>query len=123
MSSILFWFAAGLAVVTLAVHVIAGEARVMKPMLTSDLPKQIKGLLYLGWHSASVAIAAIAICFAMAALGMHQQILASFATGLALSFVAVAFMTAMKMKLPPVRFPVIPLFGLVAAIGISGLAI
>lgn len=121
MQQALFWIAAGLAALTLAVHVIAGEMRVMRPMLGSDLPKQLKGFLYLGWHSASIAIIAIAICFVAAALDPEHKALALLATGSAASLVATAIFSAMKLKLPPTQFPVIPLFGLAAAAGIAGL--
>ena len=123
MAATLFWIAAGLSALTFCVHVVAGGLRVTRPLIESDLPEQLKAFLYLGWHSASVAIAAIGAGFAASALEPNQTAYALVATTLAACLVLIAIWTALKLNRPIARFPVIPLFGLVTAIGATGLAI
>lgn len=123
MSLTLFSIAAGISALTFGIHVLIGGRRVVRPLLASDLPQQLKGFLYLGWHSASVAIAAICAGFIAAAESPARKEYALLATIVAAGLVVAAIITSAKLKLPPARFPVIPLFVLVCATGVAGLVI
>lgn len=64
--------AAVLAAFTAAVHVVAGGADVVAPLLASSMAGEPKLTLYAVWHMVSVALALSALALLLASLPQHR---------------------------------------------------
>lgn len=121
MTALFFWAAAGVAGSTVVIHVFLGGAKFVRPFLAVEMEPGLKWLAYLMWHLGTVSTLFIAAGFAAGALDPAHRDYAAVATAGAASFVGMALFTAAKSGLSSRRFPVIPMFSLVAGLGLAGL--
>jgi hypothetical protein len=121
--AILFGAAAGVCALTAAIHVFLGGAKWVRPYLAVEMEPGLKWLGYLMWHLGTVSTLFLMAGFAAAALDSSRADYAMIATVGAASFVGVAVWTAVKSGVPARRFPVIPMFTLVTALGSAGLVV
>ncbi|KCZ57585.1 hypothetical protein HY30_05260 [Hyphomonas chukchiensis] len=121
MTAIFFWAAAGVAMLTVLIHVFLGGAKFVRPFLAVEMDPGLKWLAYLMWHLGTVSTLFIALGFAAGAVHPEHADYAAIATAGAAGFVCVALFTAVKSGLSPLRFPVIPMFSLVTGLGLAGL--
>tara|TARA_R110000787_G_scaffold27087_3_gene75394 strand:+ start:4832 stop:5209 length:378 start_codon:yes stop_codon:yes gene_type:complete len=121
MTAVFFWAAAGVATLTVFIHVFLGGAKFVRPFLAVEMDPGLKWLAYLMWHLGTVSTLFIALGFAAGAVHPAHADYAAIATAGAAGFVCVALFTAVKSGLSPLRFPVIPMFSLVTGLGLAGL--
>jgi hypothetical protein len=121
MTALFFWAAAGVAALTVAIHVFLGGAKFVRPFLAVDMEPGLKWLAYLMWHLGTVSTVFVAAGFAAGALDPAHRDYAAIATTGAAGFVGVALFTVLKSGLSLRRFPVIPMFSLVTGLGLAGL--
>ena len=121
MTTLFFWAAAGVAGLTVFIHVFLGGAKFVRPFLEVEMEPGLKWLAYLMWHLGTVSTVFVAAGFAAGALEPTHRDYAAIATAGAASFVGVALFAAVKSGLSPRRFPVIPMFSLVTGLGLAGL--
>lgn len=122
MQAVLLWTAAGLALLTFAVHTFVGGVYVARPLLADQtLPKASKWLNYYCWHIATVTILAIAGAFAYAALQQNDKSLAVFATCLCAALAPLSVAVALRGGINPLRFPSTSLFAATALTGAAAL--
>lgn len=121
MSVICFWAAAGFVAATIILHVVYGGRRYVRPLLASELDPFIKWLSYTMWHVGTVATITISVGFAAAAMDPSRTDYATAATLTAAGFVLVAAYAGIRSGLGMFSIPVVPLFGIVTALGAAGL--
>ncbi|WP_439619741.1 hypothetical protein [Hyphomonas sp.] len=121
MAALFFWAAAGVAGLTVFIHVVLGGVKFVRPFLAVEMEPGLKWMAYLMWHLGTVSTLFIAAGFAAGALDPAHSDYAAIATAGAAGFVTVALFTAVKSGLSPRRFPVIPMFSLVTGLGLAGL--
>ncbi len=73
MEQLAFWGAAGLSGAWTCVHIFIGGPEIAAPLLASDMRKTPKYTQYFCWHIVSATIGALALFFALAALGYGAQ--------------------------------------------------
>ncbi|MEM7661279.1 MAG: hypothetical protein AAF292_03445 [Pseudomonadota bacterium] len=123
MSTICFWAASGVVAVTIVLHVVFGGIRYVRPLLASELDPFIKWLSYTMWHVGTVATITIGVGFAAAAMDPSRTDYAIAATLTAAGFVIVAAYAGIRSGLGIFSIPVVPLFGIVTALGVTGLLV
>jgi Na+-transporting NADH:ubiquinone oxidoreductase subunit NqrB len=121
MAALFFWAAAGVAGLTVLIHVVLGGAKFVQPFMAVEMEPGLKWMAYLMWHLGTVSTLFILAGFAAGALGPAHSAYAALATAGAAGFVTVALFTAVKSGLSPRRFPLIPMFSLVTGLGLAGL--
>ena len=123
MSTICFWAAAGVVAATIILHVVYGGRRYVRPMLASELGPFLKWLSYAMWHVGTVASITLGVGFALAAMDPVRTDYAMAATLTAAGFVLVAAYAGIRSGLGLFSFPVVPLFGIVTALGAAALLV
>lgn len=123
MESILFGSAGALAAIWLAVHTFVGGRQIARPLLeATELPPVVRHTQYLCWHFTTVAIAAMAAFFLLAATtGLTAY--ATSATVLALGFLVVGVGLVFSLGEAHARLPQGWLFLPVAGLGLAGLLV
>lgn len=116
-----FWTAAVLIGITLLVHLILGAKRYVRPLLETDMEMTTKWISYFSWHGGALALAAIGLAFIMSALNPDRPDYAIAATIFAAGNACLAIFVGFRSGLPMKTFPIIPLFGFVATLGLVGL--
>lgn len=116
------WFlAAGVVVfATVAVHAVAGGAKVLKPLFATDIAPPLKWMGALSWHTGTVAMSAMGAGFIAGALDEGRAELALIATALAAAFLGLGVYVGLRSGLGLTRFPVVPLFTVVVVLGVVG---
>jgi hypothetical protein len=87
-SDILFYFAAGLSLLGVIAHELAGAPKVLGPLKTSGLPDSVMWLHHFSWHVGSVAVLAMMSLFLFAAWQPSGFLFAVVATGMSAGFAA-----------------------------------
>lgn len=123
MSEILFWAAAGLCGLTAGIHVFLGGGKFVRAFLALEIDPFQKWLSYLMWHFGTVSTLFMGAGFAAAALMLGHTDYAMIATAGAASFLATAFYVALRAGMPPLRFPVVPMFSLITLCGVAGVLV
>lgn len=122
MEILVLWCAAGLAMVTFAVHTFIGGIVVARPLLADTrLPAASKWLNYYCWHIATLTILAIAAAFAYSAIREDRPEGAVFGTAFAAALSALSAAVAVKGNIHPLRFPSTSLFAGIAVLGVAAL--
>ncbi len=117
-----FLLAATLALVTCAVHVFAGGAHVVRPLLAaSDITRASRWLNYYCWHIVTLLILVMAACFGLAARDPAFRDLAVLFTLLAGGLSVLSATVALRGGVGPHRFPSTSLFAAIALSGVWGL--
>jgi len=121
MGSILFGFAGALAALWLAVHTFIGGRQIARPIVQAkELSPVVRHTQYLCWHFTTVAIAAMAASFFLAAAtGLTAY--ATSATILAMGFFVVGVGLVLSLGEAHARLPQGWLFLPVAGLGLAGL--
>ncbi|NVJ98045.1 MAG: hypothetical protein HWE25_07830 [Alphaproteobacteria bacterium] len=118
-----FAVAAGLCLITVAFHCVAGGARVVRPMLASgDLNQTVKAVLYGCWHAFTLLYLGVAAAFALAAFSPAEMVLAKAGATMA---AMLAVLSALVIRQFGQRFTRLPhwfLFALTAFFGFLGIA-
>lgn len=118
-----FALAAALAValVTLAIHVVAGGREIARPMLGGDLDPIIRHTLYMVWHFVTLLIIALAAAFAAGLYRPRYRVAARaaalfMAAGAAMTFAIIAYLGIGIFELPQwILFVAMAGFGLYGA--------
>jgi hypothetical protein len=87
-SDILFYFAAGLSLLGVIAHELAGTPKVLGPLKTSGLPDSVIWLHHFSWHVGSVAVLAMISLFILAAWQPSGVLFAAVATAMSAGFAA-----------------------------------
>lgn len=87
-SDILFYIAAGLSLIGLIAHEVAGAPKVLGPLKTSGLPDKVIWLHHFSWHVGSIAVLAMIGLFLLAARQPSGVLFAAVATAMSAGFAA-----------------------------------
>jgi hypothetical protein len=87
-SDILFYIAAGLSLLGVLAHELAGAPKVLGPLKTSGLPDGVIWLHHFSWHVGSVAVLAMISLFLLAAWQPSGFLFAAVATAMSAGFAA-----------------------------------
>lgn len=120
-----YWFlaAAVLSALTCVVHVILGGRESVRPLFAATHFDHVaKFTNYYCWHLVTIAIAALAVMFAMAARSGASDDLAVAASAVALMFALWSCGMIMRHRLHPLQFPQWALFLPIACLGFVGVA-
>ena len=120
MQQIAFFAAAGLSALWAAVHIFLGGRSIAVPLLDSNMPRVPKYTQYFCWHIVTLTIAALALFFALAAMGQGGQYAVS-GTVLAGLFAALGIVMVPMVGQSYRAMPQGWLFVPVAALGLLGL--
>jgi nitrate reductase NapE component len=118
------WFAtaAGLAATTCLLHVVLGGREAARPLLAAaGLGEIAKFTNYYCWHLVTIAIAALAVAFAMAARPEGSGEMATFAAMISVLFAFWSLAMIGRYRLSVWRFPQWALFAPIASLGLAGL--
>jgi membrane-bound acyltransferase YfiQ involved in biofilm formation len=121
-----YWFlaAAILSAFTCAVHVILGGRESVRPLLAATHFDHVaKFTNYYCWHLVTIAIATLAVMFAMAARSRESDDLAVVASAVALMFTLWNFGMIARHRLHPLQFPQWALFLPIACVGFAGVVV
>ncbi len=121
MESVWFGTAGAMTLGAFFIHVVAGGRRFVKPFLANDIPDGQKWMAYYVWHAASIAFLFVAAGFLAAATVPGHEDYALTSTLFAASLVGMGFWVCWKGGLSPKNFPAIPLFSVIALVGLVGL--
>lgn len=114
--------AAALAALTTLIHVMLGGREVAAPLLAGDRLHPVpKFTLYYCWHLATIVLAALALAFALAAIGQASRDLAVFSTVGAGLFGVWSLVMVGLFRLRIAHFPQWALFAPIALCGALGL--
>lgn len=119
------WFAAAAVVSTAccALHTIAGGHEAVRPLMAAAaLDQTVRFTLYYCWHLVTIAIAWLAVAFALAAVGRDART-AAHATILSATFAAWDLLMIALHGLSPITHGQWILFLTAAASGATGLAL
>lgn len=119
------WFAAAAAVsaTCCALHVLAGGHEAVRPLMAATaLEQTVRFTLYYCWHLVTIAIAWLAVAFALAAAGRGTRS-AAHATALSAAFAAWDLLMIALHGLSPIEHGQWILFFAAAAAGTAGLAL
>lgn len=87
-SDIMFYIAAGLSLLGVLAHELAGAPKVLGPLKTSGLPDSVIWLHHFSWHVGSVAVLAMISLFLFAAWQPSGFLFAAVATAMSAGFAA-----------------------------------
>ena len=87
-SDFLFYMAAGLSLLGVLAHEVAGAPKVLGPLKTSGLPEGVIWLHHFSWHVGSVAVLAMISLFLLAAWQPSGFLFAAVATAMSAGFAA-----------------------------------
>jgi hypothetical protein len=87
-ADILFYSAAGLSLLGVILHEVAGAPKVLGPLKTSGLPDNVIWLHHFSWHVGSVAVLAMMSLFLLAAWQPSGFLFAAVATAMSAGFAA-----------------------------------
>tara|TARA_R110002110_G_scaffold197509_2_gene407661 strand:- start:194 stop:589 length:396 start_codon:yes stop_codon:yes gene_type:complete len=87
-SDILFHIAAGLSLLGVIAHEVAGSPKVLGPLKSSNLPDDVIWLHHFSWHVGSVAVLAMVSLFLFAAWQSSGFLFAAVATAMSAGFAA-----------------------------------
>jgi hypothetical protein len=123
MASLCFWAAGIFALMIAFAHVVVGGRKFVRPFLAHDIPDEQKWLAYYAWHASSVAFLFVAAGFFGAAILPERTDYAIVSTLFAASLVLTGLLVCRRGGLSPKNFEAIPMFSIVALMGMLGLAI
>lgn len=89
-SDIFLWAAAGLSLIGLLAHELAGGPMVLPPLAKSEMPATIISLHRFSWHVGSIAVTAMVAMFVSAALLPGQMPMAIIASAMGAGFTLLA---------------------------------
>ena len=96
-------------------HEIVGSPVILSPLMASDLPRDVIGMLSFAWHTDVVLMLATTVLFINAALSPHNKITGLIATGITVGIginaygMALLFDPIMWQTPAPVLWTVIPI--------------
>lgn len=112
--------ASALSAITCLIHLFGGGITVAKPLLESELGAEAKYANYYCWHMVTIMIAAMAICFFLAARAWASMDLAVLSSSLAFAFALWSGALIMLKKQPMLTLPQWILFLPTAIVGFIG---